>query len=190
MWKIRASGSTGKIWRCIKIARIIGWRSKSKIEQLAAALNVSREAIGKRLRPMGVIQKEGKWILHDLTERSIEKWLMTCEILLRRQKRKLFLHRTVTGDEKWIYFDNPKHKKVCRKKGETLPPISRRDWSMKILWLKSGWSSHISPWFTLATEVRRLDCFEGYSMFSPPNPSVARKMTKSYKERWTKLWSK
>ena len=31
--------------------------------------------------------------------------------LLTRQKRKSFLHRIVTGDEKWIYFQNPKRKK-------------------------------------------------------------------------------
>jgi len=33
--------------------------------------------------------------------------------LLARQKRKSFLHRIVTGDEKWIYFQNPKRKKSC-----------------------------------------------------------------------------
>jgi len=34
-----------------------------------------------------------------------------CQILLARQKRKSFLHRIMTGDEKWIYFQNPKRKK-------------------------------------------------------------------------------
>ena len=33
------------------------------------------------------------------------------EILLERHKKKLFLHRIVTGDEKWIHYDNPKRKK-------------------------------------------------------------------------------
>ena len=33
------------------------------------------------------------------------------EILLARQKRKDFLHRIVTGNKKWIYFDNPKQRK-------------------------------------------------------------------------------
>ena len=31
-------------------------------------------------------------------------------MLLARYKRKLFLHRIVTGAEKWIYFENPKRK--------------------------------------------------------------------------------
>jgi len=36
---------------------------------------------------------------------------MTCELLLQRHRRKSFLHRIVTGDEKWIRYDNPKRKK-------------------------------------------------------------------------------
>lgn len=32
-------------------------------------------------------------------------------MLLARHKRKGFLHRIVTGDEKWIHYDNPKRKK-------------------------------------------------------------------------------
>jgi len=49
-------------------------------------------------------------------ERDIAKHLAICELLLQRQKRKSFLHRIVTvmknGDEKWIRYDNPKHKKL------------------------------------------------------------------------------
>lgn len=39
-------------------------------------------------------------------------------MLLARYKRKLFLHRIVTGDEKWIYFENPKRKKSWLTPGE------------------------------------------------------------------------
>ena len=45
---------------------------------------------------------------------TISRWSdakNTCQILLARQKRKSFLHRIVTGDEKWIYFQNSKRKK-------------------------------------------------------------------------------
>ena len=41
----------------------------------------------------------------------MERRKNTCEILLARYKRKSFLHRIVSGDEKWIYFENPKRKK-------------------------------------------------------------------------------
>jgi len=41
----------------------------------------------------------------------IERRLFACEQLLERQRRKGFLHRIVTEDEKWIHYDNPKRKK-------------------------------------------------------------------------------
>ncbi|GFX93129.1 mariner Mos1 transposase [Trichonephila clavipes] len=33
---------------------------------------------------------------------------IVCEMLLAHYKRKSYLHHMVTGDEKWIYFENPK----------------------------------------------------------------------------------
>ena len=41
----------------------------------------------------------------------MERRKNTCEILLERYRKKSFLHRIVTGDEKWIFFENPKRKK-------------------------------------------------------------------------------
>ena len=41
------------------------------------------------------------------------------EMLLKRQKKKSFLHRIVTGHEKWIHYDNPKHKKPYVKPGQS-----------------------------------------------------------------------
>jgi len=41
----------------------------------------------------------------------MERRKNTCKILLERYRRKSFLHRIVTGDEKWIFFENPKRKK-------------------------------------------------------------------------------
>ena len=35
-------------------------------------------------------------------------------MLLVRHKKKSFLHRVVTGDEKWIHYDNPKRKKYVK----------------------------------------------------------------------------
>ncbi|EFN62484.1 Histone-lysine N-methyltransferase SETMAR, partial [Camponotus floridanus] len=55
-----------------------------------------------------------RWVPYEMKERDIERRKAMSEILLARQKRKGFLHRIVTGDEKWIYFDNPKRRKsIC-----------------------------------------------------------------------------
>lgn len=79
-------------------------------KQLAYALNVDHSTISIRLHAMGKIQKAGKWVPHELNERQQENRKVVCEMLLQRHERKSFLHRIVTGDEKWIYFENPKRK--------------------------------------------------------------------------------
>ncbi|GFX62016.1 mariner Mos1 transposase [Trichonephila clavipes] len=58
---------------------------------------------------MGKILKVGRWGPHELTDRQQENRKIVCEMLLARYKCKSYLHRIVTGDEKWIYFDNIKH---------------------------------------------------------------------------------
>ena len=40
------------------------------------------------------------------------------EMLLERHKKKSFLHRIVTGDEKWIHYDNLKCQKSYEKPGQ------------------------------------------------------------------------
>ena len=77
-------------------------------QQMAEKLNVGRQTISDRLHAMGKIQKAGKWIPHHLNDRQMEKRKTVCEVLLSRHERKSFLHRIVTGNEKWIYFENAK----------------------------------------------------------------------------------
>jgi len=69
-------------------------------KMLAEQLSVSQAAISMRLYAMGKVQKIGKWVPHELNGRQMERRQNTCQILLARQKRKSFLHRIVTGDEK------------------------------------------------------------------------------------------
>ena len=58
-----------------------------------------------------MIKKQGDWVPYELTPRNVERRFSTCEILLSRHKRKGFIYRIVTDDEKWIHYDNPKRKK-------------------------------------------------------------------------------
>jgi len=57
-----------------------------------------------------MIQKQGNWVSYELKPRNVECRFFTCE-MLARHKRKGFLHHIVTGDEKWIHYDNSKKRK-------------------------------------------------------------------------------
>ena len=92
-------------------------------EEIASALAVTRHAISKRLHALGMIQKHGTWVPYDLKPRDVERRFYASEKLLQRHKRKGFLHRIVTGDEKWIHYDNPK-----RRQSRERPNYALRRW--------------------------------------------------------------
>ena len=68
-----------------------------------------------------MIQKQGNWMSYELKPRDVERRFFTCEQLIQKQQRK---DRIVTGDEKWIFYDNPKKKKYYAKPGQSLPSTS------------------------------------------------------------------
>jgi len=69
-------------------------------KKLALTLGVTQQTISYRLKLLGMIQKQGNWVPYELKPRNVERRFFTCEMLLARHKRKSFLHRIVTGDEK------------------------------------------------------------------------------------------
>lgn len=60
---------------------------------------------------MGKNQKCGKWLPRELNERQMYNRKNTYEIFLQRHERKSGLQRIATGDDKRIYFRNPKRRK-------------------------------------------------------------------------------
>ena len=95
-----------------ELQALLGEDSCLSLDRLAKELNVDRSIVGKRLHAMRIVQKEGNWMPYKLKERNMERRLVICEMLHQRQQRKDFLHRIITGDEKWIYYDNPKRLKA------------------------------------------------------------------------------
>ena len=75
---------------------------------------------------MGKIAKVGKWVPHQLSETNKNERIDTCHSLLVKHHKKSFLWKIITGDEKWIYFDNPKRKKSYVDLGQPSTSIPKR----------------------------------------------------------------
>jgi len=57
------------------------------------------------------MDSEGKWIPHELSEDNKNRRRDTTLTLLSKFRKKDFLHKIITGDKKWILYDNPKRRK-------------------------------------------------------------------------------
>ena len=63
--------------------------------------------------------------------------------------KETFLHRIVTGDEKWIYFDNPKRQKSCLDHGQPSPSQPVRNIHGKTALLCIWWDQKGTVYYEL-----------------------------------------
>ncbi|CAK9816502.1 Mariner Mos1 transposase [Anthophora quadrimaculata] len=80
-------------------------------QELAEELGVTQQAISVRLKKLRRIQKVGRWVPRVLSPENKVRRCDTAMSLLSRFNQKDFLHKIVTGDEKWVLYDNPKRRK-------------------------------------------------------------------------------
>ncbi|KAL6257781.1 hypothetical protein P5V15_011366 [Pogonomyrmex californicus] len=69
-------------------------------KELAEQLGVTQQSISVRLHTMGKVQKEGRWIPHELSEDNKNRRRDTALTLLSKFRKKDFLHKIIIGDEK------------------------------------------------------------------------------------------
>ena len=111
--------------------------------ELALSLSVSHATVLNRLKALGKVQKVGKWVPDKLSEVNISQRLSICASLSSRQKKKSFLWKIVTGDEKWLYYDNPVNKKQWLSPGQapllcSKPEIHRKKGMLCVWWDMKG----------------------------------------------------
>ena len=96
----KKNGGKENIFEDSKLEALLVEDSCQTQEELEKSLGVTQQAISKRLKAMGMIHKQGNWVLYELKPIDVEQRFFACEQLLQRQNRKGFLHRIVTGDKK------------------------------------------------------------------------------------------
>ena len=60
---------------------------------------------------LGLISKLDIWVPHVFTYRNLLCRINDCDTLIRHQRKDPFLKRMVTGDEKWVVYNNVKRKR-------------------------------------------------------------------------------
>lgn len=78
---------------------------------MSSQLGINRETIRRSLKKMGKESKAGIWAPHELTDDQKKKRFSICKMLILKQKDEDFLNRIITGDEKWVMYDNSSRKR-------------------------------------------------------------------------------
>ena len=77
-----------------------------KVREIAETLKTDYGTIQRHLQQLGYVSRLDVRVPHKLTEENLANRMSICNSLLKRHESDPFLKRIVTGDEKWIIYDN------------------------------------------------------------------------------------
>jgi histone-lysine N-methyltransferase SETMAR len=126
-------------------------------QEIADELNIHRTTIGYRLKKLGYVKKLDVWIPHKLSEKNLLDRILISESLLNRQKLEGFLKRLITGDEKWIMYDNIKRKKSWCSPGQPTQTVAKADLHPKKVMLCVWWDWKGVVYYELLPQGETID---------------------------------
>ena len=94
-------------------------------EEIAERMNIDNSSAFRHLKKLGFTSKLDTWVPHSLTERNKLNRISVAISLLGRHEKEPFLNRIVTGDEKWILYNNIQRKRKWKKAGEGAEPVAK-----------------------------------------------------------------
>ena len=78
----RHGGGKENISEASELEALLAGDSCQTQEELAEPLGLTQQDIFKRLKAMGIIQKQGNWVPYELKPRDVERRFFACEQLL------------------------------------------------------------------------------------------------------------
>ncbi|GFW38077.1 histone-lysine N-methyltransferase SETMAR [Trichonephila clavipes] len=108
-----------KITEIIEVDRHVSSRS------ITQELKINHDTVLKHLRKVGFKKKLDVWVQHQLTPKNMMDRISICEALVKRNEIDPFLKQMVTGDEKWVTYDNIVRKRSWLKRGETAQTVAK-----------------------------------------------------------------
>ena len=112
---------------------------RSTTQEIAQKLNISHTCVARHLKQLGYVNKLDIWVPHKLNAIQLTKRVSICDSLLKRNETNTFLKRIITGDEKWIVYDNDVRKRSWSKRDESAQSTSKADIHQKKVMLSVCW---------------------------------------------------
>ncbi|GFV47221.1 histone-lysine N-methyltransferase SETMAR [Trichonephila clavipes] len=106
-----------KTTEIIEVDRHVSGRS------IAQELKIDHKIVLNHLRRFK--KKLNVWVQHQLTPKNMMDRISICETLVKRNEINPFLKQTVTGDKKWVTYDNTVRKRSWSKRSAAAPTVAK-----------------------------------------------------------------
>ncbi|XP_011053166.1 PREDICTED: histone-lysine N-methyltransferase SETMAR-like [Acromyrmex echinatior] len=111
--------------------------------EIARELGIDKTVLN-HLHKTGYKKKLNVWVPRELSVKNMIDRINICDTLLKRNEIEPFLKRMITGDEKWITYDNRTRKRSWIKEGEKAQAIAKPGLTTKKVMLCVGRESFMS----------------------------------------------
>ncbi|GFX42713.1 histone-lysine N-methyltransferase SETMAR [Trichonephila clavipes] len=112
-------------------------------QEIAEEFGIHHTTVGDHIKYLGFVLKRSVWVPHELTEKNLSDRVRMCSSHLIRHNVEPVLDKLITGDEKWILYENIKRKKSYYKPGTSSatfpkPCIHQRKVLLCLWWDRKG----------------------------------------------------
>lgn len=121
------------------IKAIVDVNPTQTVREIATRLKISHTSVEKHLHKIGYVSRLNVWVPHKLTEANLTARISICDLLLKRQEKHPFLRNLVTGDEKWISYDNVVRKRSWGHSSEPPKTTSKAGLHPKKIMISVWW---------------------------------------------------
>ena len=104
-----------------QIETLIENNQRYTTQEIADILKISKSSFESHLHQLGYVNRFDVWVPHKLSEKNLLDRISACDSLLKRNENVLFLKQIVTGNEKWILYNNVERKRSWGKRNEPPP---------------------------------------------------------------------
>ncbi|GFX21853.1 histone-lysine N-methyltransferase SETMAR [Trichonephila clavipes] len=80
-------------------------------QEIVEEFGIHHTTVGDHIKSLGYVLKRSVWVPHELTGNNFPDRVRMCSSHLIRYNVEPFLDKLITGDEKWILYENIKRKK-------------------------------------------------------------------------------
>ncbi|XP_020298171.1 histone-lysine N-methyltransferase SETMAR-like, partial [Pseudomyrmex gracilis] len=122
-----------------EIMKIIEQDRHISSHEIGKQLNIDHKTVLNHLQNAGYKKNLDVWVPHDLTVKNLMDRFSICESLLKRNDIEPFLKRLITGNEKWITYDNNVRKRSWTKRNEAPQTVAKPKLTPRKVMLSVWW---------------------------------------------------